>query len=276
MGMNILCAGMNSLSLVNYENLACDYPAVENRYTLTTRDTMISYFSKQNQQSTMMGKIDANFQWFANLKGVDCTECEELGKLFSQSVDQTKTGDVVKIPKHLQRPTDKTKPQQTTPKNEYVWMKMEWKAGEKKKEFAGKVDISEVSALSENFVCYLVQEPLGISEFKLFRLVQQWCQSQYCNEEESLVKLIEFGLCIDFGKMSIDEHIAVMDSGIPKELVTNALNWSDLLTPEMLNHSGMQSPHCGSVGGTVIYQVLLNFSGFILCKLFISSKNHWL
>ena len=89
---------------------------------------------------------------------------------------------------------------------------------------------------------FLVQELL---EFKLFSLVQQWCQSQYSNEEESLAKLIEFAKCINFGKMNIDDHIATMDAGIPKELVTNALNWSNLLTPEMLSYFCMKSPNCG-------------------------------
>ena len=221
-----------------------NYPPVENHNTSTaTREMMISYLSKQNQQSTMMGKIDNNFQWFADLEGVDCTECEQLGKLFSRSVDQTKTGDVVKIPKHLQRPNDQTTNQK--PAQNKVWMTMQQKAEEKKKEFANKVDASEVSACSENFIWYLVQESSVTNDFKLFCLVQQWCQSQYSSEEELLAKLIEFSQCIDFGKMSIGERVAVMDTGIPKELVTNSLNWSKLLTPEMLSHFCMQSPHCG-------------------------------
>ena len=221
-----------------------NYPPVENRNTsTTTREMMISYLSKQNQRSTMMGKIDSNFKWFADLKGVDCTECEQLGKLFSRSVDQTKTGDVVKIPKHLQRPNDQTTNQK--PAQNKVWVTMQQKAEEKKKEFANKTDASEVSACSEDFIWSLVLESLVTDDFKLFRLVQQWCQSQYSSEEESLAKLLEFSQCINFGKMSIDKRIAVMDAGIPKELVTNSLNWSKLLTPEMLSHFCMQSPHCG-------------------------------
>ena len=222
-----------------------NYPTVESSDTsTTTRQKMISYLSKQNQQSKMMGKIDANFQWFANSKGVGCTECEQLGRLFSRSVDQTKTGDIVKIPKHLQRPIDDTKHQK--PAEENVWVKMEQKAEEKKRELAVKIGISEISACRENFMWYLlIQESLETSEFKLFSLVQQWCQSQYSNEEESLAKLIEFAQCINFGKMSINERIAAMDTGIPKELVTNALNWSSLLTPEILSHFCMESPHCG-------------------------------
>ena len=224
-----------------------NYPSVENRNTpTTTREMMISYLSKQNQQSSMMGKINNNFQWFADLKGVDCTECKELGVLFSRSVDQTKTGDVVKITKHLQRPNDPT--DETTnqkPAQNKVWLIMQQKAEEKKKGFANKVDTLEVSACSESFMWYLVQESSAINDFKLFCLVQQWCQSQYSSEEEVLTKLLEFSQCIDFGKMSIGERITVMDAGIPKELVMNSLNWSKLLTPEMLSHFSMQSPHCG-------------------------------
>lgn len=217
-----------------------NYPPVENPDTSSaTRETMISYLSKRLE---MMGKIDANFQYFANSKGIGCTECEQLGKLFSRSVDSTKTGDIIKIPKHLQRPTGDTK-DQTPVQN--VWLIMQENAEKKQKEFTNKVDDLEVSGFSENFVHHLVKESLEASEFKLFCLVQQWCHSQYLNEEMSLAKLIEFAQYIDFGKMSIDERITAMDAGIPKELVTNSLNWSNLLTPEMLKHFSMQSPHCG-------------------------------
>lgn len=220
-----------------------NYPTVDNHDTSTAnREKMISYLCKQNKQC-LMGKIDANFQWFANVKGIDCTECEELGKLFSRSVDSTKTGDIVKIPKHLQRPADESKHQK--PAQNKVWVIMQQKAEERKKKFVIKVDISEASACSENFMWYLVQESSVADDFKLFCLVQQWCQSQYLNEEESLAKLIEFAQCINFGMMSIDKLTTVMDAGIPIELVTNALNWSNLLTPEMLSHFCMHLPHCG-------------------------------
>ena len=217
-----------------------NYPPVENRNTVAaTREMMISYLSKQNQSSSMMGKINNQFQYFAGLKGVNCTECEQLGKLFSRSVDQTKTGDIVKIPKHLQCPRDQN------PAPDKVWQVMLQKAEEKKKELANEVDALEVSACSEQFIWYLLEESSVVSDFKLFDLAQKWCQSHYPREEESLSKLLEFSRYINFGKMNINERVTVMDAGIPKELVTNSLNWSRLLTSEMLSHFSMQSPHCG-------------------------------
>ena len=225
------------------------YPSVENRNIVTaTRETTISYLSKQNQPSSMMGKINNNFQYFAALKGVDCTECEQLGKLFSRSVDQTKTGDLVKIPKHLQRPIATDKEDENTIESiapDKIWLAMQQKAENKKKELANKVNVSEVAACSEKFIWYLVEESSVVNDFKLFLMAQKWCQSQYSNDQESLSKLLEFSQYIDFGKMNIHERITVMDAGIPKELVTNSLNWSKLLTSEMLNHFSMQSPECG-------------------------------
>ena len=65
------------------------------------QDTLIDYFSSQKNN---MGKIDSYYKYWANKKGADSSECQRLGKLFSRSVDATKTGEVVSIPGDLKPP----------------------------------------------------------------------------------------------------------------------------------------------------------------------------
>jgi len=249
------------------------YPAVETRNTtITTRNLMIDYFSKQNQ-SLLMGKIDANFKYFAELKGINCAECKELGIYFSRSVDSTKTGDAVKIPRHLQRPASNASSQvldpvparQTlaeqqipikckllaehqAPMQQCIWITMEEVANKTYAHLTNNIlDDKEITAsfLSETFIRDILQNSSGCSDFKLFELAQKWCYSMYSDERESTSKLMELSRHIDFGKMTIDERMKVMDAGIPKDLVLNALNWSNLLTQDMLSNFSMQLPQCG-------------------------------
>jgi len=243
------------------------YPAVESHSTFsTTRDSIINYLSKQNQQSLMMGKIDANFRYFAELKGVSSPECKELGMYFSRSVDSSKTGDVIKLPNHLRQPMNscvsvqdqvpvKQGPelvehegqvQKHAPMQQSLWTKMEEVADKTKIRLTNStLDDIKLSDSKEEFVWDVLQNFNGLNEFKLFELAQQWCYSKYSDEKESTSKLLKFSKHIDFGKMKIDERMKVVDAGIPKELVLNALNWSSLLTQDMLSNFYMQSSQCG-------------------------------
>ena len=51
-----------------------------------------------------MGKIDSYYKYWIIKKGADSSECQRLGKLFSRSVDATKTGEVVSIHGDLKPP----------------------------------------------------------------------------------------------------------------------------------------------------------------------------
>ncbi|XP_065888943.1 uncharacterized protein [Dysidea avara] len=240
------------------------YPAVETHNTFTTtRDLMINYLSKQNKQSLVMGKIDVNFRYFAELKGVNCPECKELGMYFSRSIDSIKTGDTVKIPGHLRQPANSMNnvsvqdqvPVALAEHQEYtasiqqtVWMKMKEIADKTKKNLTGSIlDDKKINAstVSEAFICEILQNSSGHSEFKLFEFAQQWCYSQYSDEKEATSKLVELSRHINFGKMKIDERMKAVDAGIPEELVSNALNWSSLLTQDMLSNFSMQLSQCG-------------------------------
>ena len=224
-----------------------DYPPTEGRDTsVANRKSMIAYVSKQNEQSAVMGKIDSCYQYFANLYGVGSDQCEQLGRLFSRSVDSTKTGDFVKIPPHLQRPRDPKGRKE--PAVIPVWVQMKEISEKRKSELVKKLISEDASctAVSEDFIWTLLGErALGISEFKLFQFILEWCHTHYPSVKECTNKLTEFSKFIDFGKFTLDERITAMDVGIPKKLVMNALNGSNLLSPDMLEEFSMHAPHCG-------------------------------
>ncbi len=242
-----------------------NYPSVEALLPPTvTRDNMIVYFAKQNMQSNVMGKIDKLFTYWADLKGVNCTECEQLGMLFSRSVDAAKTGDPVCIPRHLQPPkgylqsrdklNDMSQTSGSTTFNSdssRVWKKMECEAATKKRELSKEVATSLLSsdatpAVCEKFIWSLVfDKELNMSAFELFQFVQRWCNAQKLSEEEATDTLLEFSDHINFGEFTVDQQKAAIDSGIPVSVVTNALNKSKILLPDMLESFLLDSPHCG-------------------------------
>ena len=224
-----------------------DYPSTEAPLTTknVTRSMKIDYLSTQDKQSRVMGKIDKYFNYWADIKGAGCEECISLGKLFARSVDASKTGDVVFIPPKLKPPDQVSRIESMEP----VWKKMENKAKETKCVLQEKVAsdmllTDEFPVVSEAFVWSLIKEdPLNLSEFQLFQFVQRWCLSQSWSDEEIALKLEEFSTHINFGKLSIVEQITVIDAGIPKKYVTNALNKSNLLSSEMLRCFSLHSSH---------------------------------
>ena len=234
------------------------YPSQEAPSTSeVTRDMMMNYFSQQNNQSSAMSKIDAHFKYWAEMKGVECKECVELGKLFSHSVDSAKTGTVVPIPRHL-KPPSRTVCENKDSASSYatvchlpVWKRMEHIAAEKRRELSEKLAICNLAtdtspAVSEEFIWSLVQdEKTNLSEFELFCFVWRWCSSQPYSDEELVDKLQQFSEHINFGKFTVDQQVKAIDVGIPKQIVTNALNKSKLLSTDMLHQFSLNAPHCG-------------------------------
>ena len=240
-----------------------DYPSVEAQpRNKITRDALLYHFAGQNKQSSAMGKIDAYYKYWADIKGVDCRECQFLGMLFSRSVDAAKTGDVVPIPYNLQPPkgsrsavdeshprTDPIAPSIRLP----VWLRMEHAAMEKKQELCERVtktllttDAESIPAVCEDFVCSLVQnDEINISEFEIFKFVQRWCCGQPWSDDEIADKLQKLSEHINFGMLTVDQQVQVIDAGIPIAFVTNALNKSLLLSTTMLEHFSLHAPHCG-------------------------------
>ena len=221
-----------------------DYLPSDSKPTLQLKK--LEYFSRQNEPSRTVGKIDTYFKYWADKKGIKCKECQELGMHFAHSVDSAKTGFKVNIPPNLVPPKH-DKDQEQSVESMPVWKKME-QAAVKEKRKLGESIVHDCNpgAVIEDLVWSLLQdEQLNMSEFQLFKFVKQWCYSQQWSNDEALEKLLAFSDYINFSKFTVEQQIAAMEVGIPREIVTNALNKSQLLTQSMRAHFSLDSPHCG-------------------------------
>ena len=226
-----------------------DYPSVEAPPSDgVTRDMLIDYFSSQKN---MMGKINNYFEYWADRDGPGCSKCEQLGAWFSRSVDSSKTGDVVRIPRYLMPPRpDPTNPPKDKPNK--VWNRMVEIAVECKERLSHETAVEALSsersvfAISEEFIQALLEnKDRGASEYHLFRLVCKWCQVQSIPESEKVEKLRELSDSINFGVFTMSERREAIEMGVPAEKVMNALNKSKLLSREMLQPFYLHTPACG-------------------------------
>ena len=219
-----------------------DYPASDSKYTSQVKP--LEYFAKQNQQSMTMGKIDTYFKYWANKNGINCNECEELGRFFAHSVDSAKTGVKVSVPRNLLPPKNFKNQEQVV--HQYVWSRMEEAAmKEKQKLSENMLHDSVPGAVTEQFIWSLLQDmELNMFEFQLFCFVKDWCFKQQYTDEEGVFKLINFCNYINFGKFTVEQQVTAMDVGVPREIVTNAFNKSKLLTPPMRANFYLDSTHC--------------------------------
>ena len=223
-----------------------DYPSTEAPQTSVrvTQSMRIDYMSGMNRESQTMGKIDSYFNYWADVKGAGCEECVSLGKLFSRSVDASKTGDIVPINSRLKPPVDGRQISETS---NAVWKVMLGKAKEKKeqlqKQVVNEMLCCEVApVVSERFILDTIQQQSTyFTEYQLFQLVRRWCLAQNLSDEESVEKLTKYSMYINFGKLTVDQKVAIIDSGIPQEIVTNALNKSKLLSREMLSYFSLHT-----------------------------------
>ena len=210
------------------------------------------YFA--NQQSSM-GLIDTYYKFWADCKGIQSDECQGLGKLFSRSVDATKTGDLVNIPKPFLPPKEEfglwreNHASIAGDKSAKVWQILDQKAAElyqQRRDIAilNSLQTNASPSISEDFVWHVVSDKQrGVSEYQLFLFILQWIEAQQYSSDESTEKLKGFSKSIDFGKFTIDEQKAAIDRGIPLGVVTNALNSSQLLSNKMLQHFLLDVPH---------------------------------
>ena len=213
--------------------------------------SMIDYFAKQQSN---MGLIDTYYKFWADYKGIQSAECQGLGKLFSRSVDATKTGDCVNIPKPFLPPKEEF---QKWRENHFalsgssmkVWQLLDQKATElyqkrQNSTILNSLQTNIVPIISEDFVWNAIgNQQRGVSEYQLFLFILQWIDAQQFSHDESAEKLKAFSMHIDFGKFTVDEQKAAIDNGIPLGLVTNALNSSQLLSSAMLQHFLLDVPH---------------------------------
>ena len=215
-----------------------------------TRKSLIDYFASQKNN---MGKIDSYYKYWANKNGAGCSECQQLGRLFSRSVDATKTGDVVQIPSGLKPPlrneciaeSHGEASSSTVGGRVHVWQEMEKRAIKEREALSKDIIHSpNLEAISEEFLCSLLEHKLpNLSDFQLFELVHRWCMHQHFSDDESHQRILELTKHINFGEFSIDQQVAAIDTGIPLKTVTNALNLSTLLPRSLLQKFLLDDPH---------------------------------
>ena len=232
-----------------------DYPSVESSNIGNVDDySMIDYFSRQNQTSGMMGRLDGYYMYWASKEGVKSDKCQQLGKLFSRSVDATKTGDSVRIPQYLIPGKDEfTQWQNEMGKrndSRNVWERLECLALEESDKLKQimvheLLDSEEEGAgLSEEFVWDLLEHrAVGISDFDIFSIARQWCLAQGFTDDKASKKLLEFSERVNFAVFTTDEKLCAIDWGIPVNIVTNALSKSKLLTHLMTQHFSFTDSH---------------------------------
>ena len=216
------------------------YPSSETPPTEVTSRDLLTFFANFKSD---VGKIDGYYKYWAELEGVSSSECQQLGELFAKSVDASKTGATCRVPKHLIPPRKHS----SMINRGRIWNQLLLLAGQKKKELKSKMIAGDsiIPAIAEDFVNNIIHDDLtDVTDYRLFHFAHTWCNGQGYTEEEALRQLCNLSNGIHFGHFSLDQQVEAIDCGIPTPLITNALNKSKLLTPEMLQPFLLHSPHC--------------------------------
>ena len=215
---------------------------------VVTREMMLDYFASFVNS---VGIIATYFQFWADTIGPGCRQCDQLGAWFSRSVDAAKTGDVVRIPKHLIPPRS-APVSNDSDASEKVWVTMQRLARDKREQLSEGItedalnDEETIHWISEEFVRNLLTDTdRGMSEYKAFRFLCKWCSVQKSTEAEKKEILIELSDYINFGKLAMNERLEAVHLGIPTAKVLNALNKSKLLNRDMLRHFSLDLPSLG-------------------------------
>lgn len=202
---------------------------------------MVEYFSVQNTVSRDTGRVDALFRAWADLKGVDCAECQRLGQLFSRVVDSAKSGECVEISKVLSIPRERRSV--ASSESRFVWQRMEFAAEEfardqEERQSAGGMllgaetipvypsfenddeFLEDSDNPDDNFLFnFVARNHLAMLEFTKFRLVMQHLDNDLDAFFES-----EFANYVNFALFTSTEcGFAVEKYGVPPYLLDNAL-----------------------------------------------------
>ncbi|KAK3272180.1 hypothetical protein CYMTET_19511 [Cymbomonas tetramitiformis] len=237
-----------------------EYPAAPPRVTPdhVTREDLIRYFAYYD--AALVGKLDAYWNTWADLKGVNCRECTAVAQLFARGVDACTSGERVAVPSWLVPPTPPHQPTTGTLEEEAsssaeqrAWNKMDlaaqlWRRSNNLQVLSdslggrssggppgqasragGAMDIEEVQRLLE-------LQDVGVSDYELLRFIIKWCKRHSCS-------LIESGLmyAIDYSTLSHEQRLFAKAAGVPVHLLYNALNASEIISREDLAHFSLHS-----------------------------------
>jgi hypothetical protein len=198
-----------------------------------TRADIIAQFADA-QKNNQSGTIDAYYNYWANLLGVNSMQCRRLAELFSAAVDAPKTGEKIRIPPELRPPRPEaqqdrnqatitaTDQQNAIEKKEFVWMKMLAKAKEFKQNFeAQQINQNIISVLSKqsllnlfferrNPTKYNFHNTQSFNEYDLIITTIKWCNEQ----ENSQEVLNDFIYLFDFSQVSSKNNQDITNDSI--------------------------------------------------------------
>ncbi|XP_052769817.1 uncharacterized protein LOC128209691 [Mya arenaria] len=215
-----------------------DYPSISAKpQGAITHEKVISYFSKQNETRKLIGRVNKLYNLWADRKGVNSTECELLGQLFSRAIDASKSGDEVKIPKGLQNVEE-------TDECRFVWGCMEQTAKQRREAFANDILVNRDDVISLEFVLDIGKQMHGnITSFDKLTLFIRYVGQTDLPQDEHVREVFHlFGEYLDFNTFAAWEKSEAIAYGFPKSIVLNALNTSKILFEEDLKHFSMGSP----------------------------------
>ena len=170
----------------------CQYPAAKpKRKDNITRADCVRYFSRYSNAT--VGKLDHLFECWADAKGVDSSECEAIAALFSRAIDAAKTGEKVKISKHLATTTASQR------KGDFVWLKLleRAKVFESDRYLEAEMTATVEGITEEDMLGILKNRESRCSEYRLFRFLYQWCR-----HTGKLDSISRYSLLLDFTKFT--------------------------------------------------------------------------
>ena len=203
----------------------CSYPAASPKPKGSmTRYDFIKYFAFYN--SSTVAKLNTLFDQWADVKGIDSTECGLVAALFSRAIDAAKTGEHVKIPPNLvQTPKD------CTEGREYVWTRLLKNAKLFETDTALEhEDLADVSSITEEVLLQLLTNSESrCSEYRVFRLLYKWCDFNKADISE----LLDY---IDFSKLTAEQQsraqldLSCSSMDVDLEIAFNPLHQSQILS----------------------------------------------
>lgn len=103
-------------SIPSKSRMPYGYPTASEKLTSSriSRESIISYFAKQNETRKLISIVDKYFNIWANSDGILCQECKRIGRLFSRVIDSSKTEETVYILPELKEPKDITSEKKKT------------------------------------------------------------------------------------------------------------------------------------------------------------------
>ncbi|KIX05706.1 uncharacterized protein Z518_03678 [Rhinocladiella mackenziei CBS 650.93] len=142
-----------------------EYPGVKEatRFSPITTDDLISYFAGYNNMS--LGRVKKLYLGWARASGPQCTECQELNRLFSQCVD----GNRIKIPERLLDP-----PAPPTDAQPFVLDALHDLAVAHCR--AMGTDVTPDDIPDRETLEHVLNNPIPFSDFELAKLTLSWCR----------------------------------------------------------------------------------------------------